>query len=73
LSFNYTLPAGDEYYCTIDKPAFDLVTGLGCVKDGTSKTLTISNLAAINQGTAIVVETNLIHDGDNTDTVTITT
>jgi hypothetical protein len=35
--------------------------------------MTISNLAAISAGTAIVVDLNLIHDGTTTDTVTITT
>ena len=43
------------------------------MRDGTIKILTISNEAAISAGTAIIVETNLIHDGDSTDTVTITT
>jgi hypothetical protein len=37
------------------------------------KVMTISNLAAMDAGTAIIVDLNLIHDGDNTDTVGITT
>ncbi|MDP6586485.1 MAG: hypothetical protein QF535_17660 [Anaerolineales bacterium] len=35
--------------------------------------MTITNLAAISAGTAIVVDVNLIHDATVTDTVTITT
>jgi hypothetical protein len=74
LSFgSYTLPAGDEFFCTIDQPAYDLVSGIGCVKDGTSQILTITNLAAISAGSAIIVKTNLIHNGGTSDTVTITT
>ncbi len=72
FGFNYTVPTGDEFYCTIDKPAYDTVTGLDCYR-ASATMVYITNLAAISAGTAIVVDLNLIHDGDNTDSVTVTT
>ncbi|MDP6586484.1 MAG: hypothetical protein QF535_17655 [Anaerolineales bacterium] len=32
LDFGYTLPTGDEFFCTVDKTAYDTVSGIGCVR-----------------------------------------